>query len=590
MQALGWRVTYLAQKGTHLPEIPPDLDAAMVLIDRWDAREFPPIALMCAWIRNWTERWLSRPWLDRYDVLLASSGRSAELLEEATGREVARFPLATNQRRFDLPPAGTARDLDWVLTANRWGEPRAIEAALPKLRGAGAIYGRGWDRIRSLAKLANGSIDYAGLPNVYRGAKVVLDDTAEPTLAYDAVNSRVFDAIACGALPLTNCERGVRELFDEEFPVWQSAEQLGEELEALLRVPEERARLVTRYRQTVLERHTYEHRAIELSRILAEHNQRLSFCLKIGAPDWEQAERWGDLYFATSLGRALRRLGHRWRIDVLPEWDSLTSSTFDVVIHLRGRSEYAPNPGQFNVLWLISHPDTFDPALAAGFDLVCVASAPFGEQLAARIQTPVRVLEQATDPRVFYPDADPAFAHELVFVGNSRGVQRKILNDLLPTDRDLAVWGGGWDGSSVEPYVRAEHVPNAELRKLYSSAAIVLCDHWPDMREAGFRSNRIYDALACGGLVLSDRVAGLDGSFGDAVVTYEDPTELRELIDRLLDNPEERSRRATGGPQRIAAGETFDDRARQLVGWVTNALERRSAGDAPAADLAGRVD
>ena len=72
-------------------------------------------------------------------------------------------------------------------------------------------------------------------------------------------------------------------------------------------------------------------------------------------------------------------------------------------------------------------------------------------------------------------------------------------------------------------------------------------------------------------------VAGLDGSFGDAVVTYEDPTELHELIDRLLDNSEERSRRAAGGPQRIADGETFDDRARQLVGWVAEALEQRSA-------------
>lgn len=571
----GWRVSYVGHRGPDSGEVPPDADLAVVLIDRLDPRIFAPSTIVFAWVRNWTERWLTRPWLDRYDGMLASSRTSLDRLRAATGRPVELFPLATNPERFR--PRDGSRELDWVFTGNRWGTPRAIEPALyTRSRDRAAIYGRGWQRIKKLRGLNRGEIPYEQLPAAYGSAKLVLDDTAEPTLSQDAVNARVFDALASGTLVLTNCEKGARELFDEDFPTWTSADELQAQLTRLLNEPERRAELVTRYRETVLGAHTYAHRAGRLQRLAEDQNELLSFCLKIGAPDWEQAERWGDLHLATALGRALRRRGHRWHVDILPDWHTSQSSTFDVAIHLRGRSDYSPAPGQYNVLWLISHPESFDASTALGYDLVCVASAPFAEALRERLSQPVHVLDQATDPRVFFPDPDPELEHELLFVGNSRGVQRKILADLIPTGRDLAVWGGGWSGTAVEPYVKGEYFPNRELRRLYSSAKVVLCDHWPDMRAAGFRSNRLYDALACGAVVISDRVAGLDGVFGDAVLTYEDPEELSSLVDRLLLDEPERRRRAAGGREEILRRDTFDERAHRLLELIEGDLRRRN--------------
>lgn len=569
--ALGWSVDYLEQRGP-ARRLADDVDVVVVLTDGWDVSGFPASTLLFAWVRNWTERWLTRPWLDRYDVLLASSISSARILQAATGRTVELFPLATNPRRFAPPRGGTGQPaLDWVFSGNRWGERREIEPALQR-RDRGAIYGRGWGDVKALRELAKGPLAYDSLPEAYGSARVVLDDTATPALAYDAVNARVFDALACGVPVLTNCRSGVRELFDDDFPTWSSPEELRGGLERLLAAPARRTELASRYRETVLAKHTYEHRARRLRRLVREHNERLSFCLKVGAPDREQAERWGDLHLARGLGRALRRAGHRWHVDLLGDWNAPESSTFDVTVHLRGRSPYAPAPGQFNVLWLISHPEEFDDASAEGYDLVCVASSAFAARLRERVAVPVHVLEQATDPRVFYPDPDPALAHDLAFVGNTRGVRRKILDDLLPTEHDLAVWGGGWSETDVRPHVRGEHVASDELRRIYSSASVVLCDHWPDMRAAGFRSNRLYDALACGALVVSDRVSGLDGSLGDAVMTYEQPSELRALLDRLLSDPDERARRSAQARGRVVGRETFDERASELLAWVHDAL------------------
>ena len=86
--------------------------------------------------------------------------------------------------------------------------------------------------------------------------------------------------------------------------------------------------------------------------------------------------------------------------------------------------------------------------------------------------------------------------------------------------------------------MRGDGIPNAEVGRYYASAAIVLNDHWHDMRAEGFISNRIYDALACGAFVISDQVEGIEAEFDGAVVTYRERPELEALIERYLGDPD----------------------------------------------------
>jgi spore maturation protein CgeB len=579
----GWRVSYLQREDDDWYRLPEDLDYVLVTMDSFDARHVPPGLTVIAWIRNWTERWLERPWFSRVDVVLASSRRSAELVEEATGRSAISFPLATNPARFSPRPAVPEFESDYVFTGNYWRADRAIEAALdPRREERLLLFGHRWNEVKRMRPYARGPIEYDRLADVYVSTKLVIDDTAGPTLPYGALNGRVFDALACGRIALTNCEAGVRELFDDEYPTWNSRETLRERLDELLADKERREELAERYRAIVLERHTYDHRADELVRILRDRERVLSFCLKIGAPNWGAAERWGDLYFARALEAELKRRGHPCRIQVLDEWEDLDGLGDDVVIHLRGLSRYRPKPGQLNVLWSISHPQDLSADECDTYDLVFVASSHFAEQLRPQTRAKVLMLEQATDPRVFYPEADPSRAHELVFVGNSRNVLRRIVRDVLPTDHDFAVYGGNWDGLIDDRLVAADFVANEELRKVYSSAAIVLADHWDDMRVHGYVSNRIFDALACGALVISDDVPGLEDRFGGGVLTYATPDGLHELIERMLAAPEERSQRAAAGRSIVLAEHTFAQRVDALLAEVERAHDSVPTFAAPA--------
>ncbi|MEA2310435.1 MAG: hypothetical protein QOE28_403, partial [Solirubrobacteraceae bacterium] len=130
------------------------------------------------------------------------------------------------------------------------------------------------------------------------------------------------------------------------------------------------------------------------------------------------------------------------------------------------------------------------------------------------------------------------------------------------TTHPPALYGDGWAQIAPEHTV-ASWLDNAELPRLYSSAAIVLNDHWPDMRAAGFISNRVFDALACGAFVVSDPVEGLREELGDAVET--DIGDLQRTFDRWLADPAERRRRAAAGREIVLRHHTADVRAGELL-------------------------
>ena len=343
LQALGWQISYVERKGDHWYELPEDLDYVLSLMDSFDLRRVPEHVTTIAWIRNWTERWLERPWFARADILLASSQGTAELIQARTGRHTIRFPLAVNPARFHPRAPEERFAADYVFTGNWWGKDRDIQRALAPREGERlAIYGKDWEQVPEFAPFARGELPYEELARLYPSAKLVLDDTQGPTLPYGALNARVFDALACGTLPLTNCVAGVRELFDADFPVWDSRESLRAVLDELLGDEPRRTELAARYRETVLTRHTYAHRAARLREILVEHEQRLSFCLKIGAPNREVAPRWGDLHYAESIASELRRRGHRVLVQTLDEWEDEAGLSYDVVVHLEGALALSP--------------------------------------------------------------------------------------------------------------------------------------------------------------------------------------------------------------------------------------------------------
>lgn len=285
------------------------------------------------------------------------------------------------------------------------------------------------------------------------------------------------------------------------------------------------------------------------------------WAIKIGAEDPATREEWGDWHFAVALRDALRSLGEHAVVDLRRGWYRATADLDEVDVVLRGVAPYDPAPGRRSLLWVISHPAEVTAAEVRRFDHVFVASEPFAQEATRRWGRPVEPLLQATDPARFSVGADPDLRTDVLFVGNSRGVRRRIVADAVDAGLEPAIWGAGWDGLVPAHLIRGTHVPNHQLARHYASADVVLADHWDDMRERGFVANRLFDAVASGAAVVSDDVPGLDGLFGGSVRTYRDVHELPAVVEAARQAP-----RSTGAD--AVAGHTFLDRARRLVAWA----------------------
>ncbi len=310
------------------------------------------------------------------------------------------------------------------------------------------------------------------------------------------------------------------------------------------------------------------HRSGAVLRRVADLRPRppLRLAVTVAAPSAKVAPRWGDWHVGEALAGSLRRLGHEVRLQTADSADDLASRSCDVQLVLRGLQPVRRTGGQWHVLWIISHPETIDDEELDAADLVLVASQRFADHLRRRTDTPVDVLLQATDHRRFRPHpVDPAHRHNVTIVAKTRDVLRPVGADALAAGLRPRIYGGGWQRLVDPALVAADHVDNEVLPIVYSSAGVVLNDHWRTMRAWGFVSNRLFDVLACGTPAISDPVDGLEELFDGAVLEYATPSELRVLVYDVLADPAGARQRVERGRKVVLANHTFDHRVRQLI-------------------------
>jgi Glycosyl transferases group 1 len=296
----------------------------------------------------------------------------------------------------------------------------------------------------------------------------------------------------------------------------------------------------------------------------------LRLALTVAAPSPKVATRWGDWHLAQALAGSLRRLGHDIRLQTADQADSPAGRACDVHVVLRGLQPVRASEGQRHVLWIISHPEAIDDGELEEADLILVAAPRFADHLRSRTRTPVELMLQATDHRRFSPrPPDPAHRHDVTVVAKTRDVLRPVVADALAAGVRPVIYGGGWRQLVDPALVAADHVDNEVLPTVYSSAGVVLNDHWATMKAWGFVSNRLFDVLACGTPVISDTVDGVAELFEGAVIEYQTPTELRALVDEVLGDPAAARERAARGRSAVLTHHTIDHRARELLAALT---------------------
>ncbi len=109
----------------------------------------------------------------------------------------------------------------------------------------------------------------------YKYVKIVVDDSNHVTAPWGSVNSRVFDALASGAMVISNGEIGLSELFGPalrenslQLPLYSTGKDLATALNFYLSHDDVREKTLRVMRDVVINDHTYQQRALQLVDLL----------------------------------------------------------------------------------------------------------------------------------------------------------------------------------------------------------------------------------------------------------------------------------------------------------------------------------
>jgi GT2 family glycosyltransferase/glycosyltransferase involved in cell wall biosynthesis len=381
----GWEIHYLN------PDEWYDLksfDIIIALVHGFDPSKIEttnPFLIKIVWVRNWFDGWLALPSTLLFDQIWVASQKAVERFSEQYNRPIVLMRIATNERRFSDPPEVGDYRSDYCFTGSFFQAPRALISQLEPdaLPYTFRLFGRNWEQIPWLQKYLGGPLAYDRMPAVYGSTRIVLDDANHTVKEWGSVNSRVFDALAAGALVFTNGKIGAEELFGKEFPVFDSKEELTALLGTYLEDDDARIALVEKFRAEVLKRHTYRHRAQEVRDAIAAalHYGRCRIVTTNGTEpsNLKQLRSWFYEAFAGA--------GYQPRLDSGSQPDHSLRYGDDLAIVIAGSFEDAPPVSDFSdatarILVLLCRLDQIARAYCRTFDVIITATQEDGKALA----------------------------------------------------------------------------------------------------------------------------------------------------------------------------------------------------------------
>jgi len=161
--------------------------------------------------------------------------------------------------------------------------------------------------------------------------------------------------------------------------------------------------------------------------------------------------------------------------------------------------------------------------------------------------------------------ADPEELSDRINEGFSQTLRFDRLRAL--SGYDVRVYGDdGWEVFGTSYRGRVAH--GEDLTKLYNASAISL--DVPRTYQRDIVTMRVFDVMACGGVVLTEPSEQLGEMFNDGehVVTYSDRTSLRTAVDGLLADPTRRAAVASAGRRLVEREHQMQHRLARILAAV----------------------
>ena len=209
-------------------------------------------------------------------------------------------------------------------------------------------------------------------------------------------------------------------------------------------------------------------------------------------------------------------------------------------------------------------------ALSVAYDVLLVPGTDLVEQLRGASRPPTIHLPPGCDPSVHRPmKARDQFRANVVFVGAATPRREQLLAEL--TGFGLAIWGPGWRRTPLKDYCRGEMLDLDDYVRAYAGASVAVNIHREGNSQGGTVTGcnqRLFELAAIGVPQVVDNRADLPLAFdtGRELLTFGTGSELRLLVQQLLQDPTTADRLAQAGRRRALAEHTYMHRLGAILG------------------------
>jgi Glycosyl transferase family 2/Glycosyl transferases group 1 len=240
-------------------------------------------------------------------------------------------------------------------------------------------------------------------------------------------------------------------------------------------------------------------------------------------------------------------------------------------------------PGTRSAAWLLDEPYEVDDTskFSRSYDTVFLNDpATHGRHQNAHL------LPVCFDPAVCYYRPGPR-EYGVGFIGAANPAREQMLDELARNKRLSYVVGGPWRNPRLREHCLAASVPAREAAELYRKTQVIInvfrrAGHPNSGPEAAHHYNRqltagtsmaprIYEALGCGALVISERRPEIERLCPELPV-FDGPEELHAKIEGLLNDPARFDSVRTACIRRLA-GHTY---AHRLYTVLATVLDKRA--------------
>lgn len=195
-----------------------DKEKSDVVIHLFGLHEYEPdpYSLNIIWIISHVDK-ISAIQLSKYDYIFCASKNTEDLVRQLVpGIKTEVLYQCTDHKVF-FPDDTVSRDIDVLFVGNSRRIYRNSVKYAVKSNIDLHVWGTKWEEFIPKNNIKGQSVASEEVANLYRRAKIVLNDHWSDQNEFGLVNNRIFDAFACGAAILTDENPGLSDIFGDLY-------------------------------------------------------------------------------------------------------------------------------------------------------------------------------------------------------------------------------------------------------------------------------------------------------------------------------------------------------------------------------------